>query len=72
MVSHYIIKYPKGIKKVLLLSAAGITDYRIPGTNIHKEAGRLMGCIMTFLGCCWACKPRIQCCYRCICCKKIH
>ena len=70
MVSHYIIKYPQGIKKVLLLSAAGITDYRIPGTNIHKEAGRLFGCILSFLGCCWACKPRIQCCYRCICCTQ--
>ena len=31
MVSHYILKYPKGIKKVLLLSAAGITDYHIKG-----------------------------------------
>jgi pimeloyl-ACP methyl ester carboxylesterase len=70
MVSHYIIKYPIGIKKVLLLSAAGITDYRIRGTNIHKEAGKLFGCILSFLSCCWACRPRIQCCYRCICCSK--
>ena len=70
MVSHYILKYPIGIKKVLLLSAAGITDYRIRGTNIHKEAGRLFGCILSFIGCCWVCKPRIQCCYKCICCKK--
>ena len=43
MVSHYMIKYPIGIKKVLLLS---------------------------FIACCWACKPRIQCCYKCICFKK--
>ena len=71
MVSHYIIKYPIGIKKVLLLSAAGITDYHIKGTNIHKEAGRLFGCILSFLGCCWACKPRIQCCYKCICCRNV-
>ena len=28
--SRYMLKYPKGIKKVLLLSQAGITDYRIP------------------------------------------
>ena len=69
MVSHYILKYPIGIKKVLLLSAAGITDYHIRGTDIHKEAGRLFGCILSFIGCCWACKPRIQCCYKCICCK---
>ena len=70
MVSRYILKYPIGIKKVLLLSAAGITDYNIKGTNIHKEAGKLFGCILSFLGCCWACKPRIQCIYRCVCCKK--
>ncbi len=70
MVSHYIVKYPKGIKKVLLLSAAGITDYHIPRTNIHKEAGKLFGCLLSFVGCCWACKPRIQCCYKCICCTK--
>ena len=70
IVSHYIVKYPMGIKKVLLLSAAGITDYYIRGTNIHKEAGTLFGCILSFMGCCWACKPRIQCCYRCICCRK--
>ena len=70
MVSHYIIKYPKGIKKVLLLSAAGITDYHIRGTNIHKEAGKLFGCLLSFIGCCWACKPRLQCCYKCICCTK--
>ena len=70
IVSRYILKYPLGIKKVLLLSGAGITDYHIKGTNIHKEAGRLFGCILSFFGCCWACKPRIQCFYRCICCKK--
>ena len=71
MVSHYMIKYPIGIKKVLLLSSAGITDYRIKGTNIHKEAGKLFGCLLSFIGCCWACKPRIQCCYKCICFKKL-
>ena len=71
MVSHYMIKYPIGIKKVLLLSSAGITDYRIKGTNIHKEAGGLLGCLLTFFGCCWPCKPRIQCCYKCICFRNI-
>ena len=35
--SRYLLKYPKGIKKLLLLSPAGITDYRIPGTYIQKE-----------------------------------
>ena len=71
MVSHYMIKYPIGIKKVLLLSSAGITDYRIKGTNIHKEAGKCFGCLLSFISCCWPCKPRIQCCYRCICCKRL-
>ena len=70
MVSHYMIKYPIGIKKVLLLSSAGITDYRIKGTNIHKEAGKFLGCLLSLFGCCWPCRPRIQCCYKCICCKK--
>ena len=71
MVSHYILKYPKGIKKVLLLSAAGITDYHIKGTDIHKEAGSLFGCMLSFFGFCWACKPRLQCCYKWCCCKKL-
>ena len=31
--SRYMLLYPEGIKKVLLLSPAGITDYRIPGRN---------------------------------------
>ena len=65
IVSRYIIKYPIGIKKVLLLSAAGITDYRIKGTNIFKEAGRFLGCIFAFAGCCWACRPRLQGMYKC-------
>ncbi len=71
MVSHYMIKYPIGIKKVLLLSSAGITDYRIRGTNMHKEAGLCFGCLLSFIACCWACKPRIQCCYKCICFKNL-
>ena len=37
--SRYMLKYPKGIKKVLLLSPAGITDYRIPGTTMAKDVG---------------------------------
>ena len=30
LASRYMLLYPEGIKKVLLLSPAGITDYRIP------------------------------------------
>ena len=69
ILSRYIIKYPKGIKKVLFLSAAGITDYRIKGTNILKEAGGFLGCIFSFAGCCWACQPKFRCFYKCICFK---
>ena len=69
IVSRYIIKYPKGVKKVLFLSAAGITDYRIKGTNILKEAGGLLGCFLSFSGCCWACRPTFRGFYKCICLK---
>ena len=69
IVSRYVLRYPKGIKKVLFLSAAGITDYRIKNTNILKEAGKLLGCIFTLIGCCWTCQPRMQCFYKCFCCK---
>ena len=65
IVSRYILKYPIGIKKVLFLSAAGITDYRIKNTNILKEAGKCLKCIFTLIGCCWSCKPRMQCFYKC-------
>ena len=48
IVSHYILKYPIGIKKVLLLSPAGITDYHIKGTNIHEEAGKIIWMYFVF------------------------
>ena len=35
--SRYLLRYPKEIKKVLLLSPAGITDYRIPGTPMDGK-----------------------------------
>ena len=69
ILSRYIIKYPKGVKKVLFLSAAGITDYRIKGTNILKEAGGLLSCILPLSGCCWACRPKFRGFYKCICLK---
>ena len=37
--SGCVLKHPKVIKKVLLLSQAGITDYSIPGTNMLAEIG---------------------------------
>ena len=72
IVTRYILKYPKGIKKVLLLSPAGITDYRIPGTNILETFGCCMGCIVSIISSClWPCKIRLQNCYRCCCLRNL-
>ena len=70
--SRYLLKYPKGIKKLLLLSPAGITDYRIPGTSMHREASYKMYfltiCCPTLV---WPCKLRVQNMYRCCCCHNL-
>ena len=70
--SRYMLKYPKGIKKVLLLSPIGITDYNIPGTSYEKEIPLSLYCWSiigpTFL---WPCKMRVQNCYRCYCCHNM-
>ncbi len=66
--SRYMLKYPKGIKKVLLLSPAGITDYRIPGTIMERDLGCGGYCasvICTSLV--WPCHLRVQNVYRCCC-----
>jgi pimeloyl-ACP methyl ester carboxylesterase len=67
--SRYMLKYPKGIKKVLLLSPAGITDYNIPGTNFYENTNCCWYCAIV---CCttfvWPCKLRLQTAYNCICC----
>ena len=64
--SRYMLRYPVGIKKILLLSPAGITDYRIPGTPVNKEMPASM-CISSV--CCptifWPCELRVQNFYRC-------
>ena len=66
--SRYLLKYPKGIKKVLLLSPARITDYRIPGTNMYKETSIkiyfLTICCPTLF---WPYHLKIQNMYRCYC-----
>ena len=81
--SRYMLKYPKGIKKVLLLSPAGITDYNIPGTSFFQNTKCCWYCAIV---CCptfvWPCKLRLQRAYKCLCChdkikqaygnKKIH
>ena len=66
--SRYMLKYPKGIKKVLLLSPAGITDYRIPGTIMDRDMSCGVYCasvIITPLV--WPCRLTIQNVYRCCC-----
>ena len=36
--SRYLLGYPQGIKKVLLLSPTGIMDYNIPGTDFFQDS----------------------------------
>ena len=64
--SRYMLKYPKGIKKVLLLSPAGITDYNIPGTDMYQDTNCCWYCAIvcgtTFA---WPCKLRLQRAYNC-------
>ena len=68
IVSRYILKYPIGIKKVFLMSPAGITDWRIPGTDIHREMGCVKGCCMDVVtSCLWPFQTRMQNLYRCCC-----
>ena len=68
--SRYMLKYPKGIKKVLLLSPCGITDYHIKGTNMDTDDSNCLFCFkIIFPSCCWPCKLRVQNFYRCSCFK---
>ena len=63
-----MLKYPKGIKKVLLLSPAGITNHKIPGTNIGSNMNCCFYCLYIIaLTCLWPCKIRAQDLYRCCC-----
>lgn len=72
LASRYMLKYPIGIKKLLLLSPAGITDYRIPGTSLYRKFSFSMFCASlicpSFF---WPCKIRVQNLYRCCCCHNI-
>ena len=70
--SRYMLRYPKGIKKVLLLSPAGITDYHIPGTNMGNEIScSLYCCAILFSSIFYCCNLRIQNLYRCCCFHKM-
>ena len=67
--SRYMLKYPIGIKKVLLLSPAGITDYRIPGTPVNNHRSLSMQCVSIFCPTVfWPCRIRVQSLYRCCIC----
>lgn len=69
LMSRYMLLYPEGIKKVLLLSPAGITDYRIPGTDFFRDSSTAFFCSAV---CCttlvWPCQLRVQNLYNCCCC----
>ena len=68
--SRYMLKYPKGIKKVLLLSPCGITDYHIKGTNMNPDDSNCLFCTkIIFPSLFWPCKLRVQNFYRCCCFK---
>ena len=67
--SRYMLKYPKGIKKVLLLSPAGITDYTIPGTDFYEYTNCSWYCaIVCCPTCVWPCELRLQRAYKSCCC----
>ena len=67
--SRYLLRFPLGIKKALLLSPAGITDYNIPGTNFFQNNTCCFYCSAV---CCptfvWPCKLRVQSLYNCFVC----
>ena len=67
--SRYMLLYPQGIKKALLLSPAGITDYNIPGTSLYQHTGCCFYCSAV---CCptfvWPCRLRVQSLYNCCLC----
>ena len=66
--SRYMLKYPKGIKKLLLLSPCGITDYHIKGTIMDSEDSNCLCCSkIIFPSLFWPCKLRTQNFYRCRC-----
>ena len=69
--SRYMLKYPKGIKKVLLLSPLGITDYLKKETYMDGNMSCCFCCITkTFPALFYPCKLRLQSIYRCCCCAR--
>ena len=67
--SRYMLRYPQGIKKALLLSPAGITDYNIPGTSLFQDTGCCFYCSAVCCPTCvWPCRLRVQSLYNCCVC----
>ena len=67
--SRYLLRYPIGIKKALLLSPAGITDYNIPGTDFFQDSTCCFHCAQICCpSCVWPCRIRLQSVYNCCCC----
>ena len=67
--SRYMLAYPSEMKKVLLLSPAGITDYNIPGTDFFSNNGFCFYCAaVCCTTCVWPCKLRVQNLYNCCIC----
>ena len=67
--SRYLLKFPEGIKKALLLSPAGITDYNIPGTSIFQHTSGCFYCSAVWCPTCvWPCRLRVQSLYNCCIC----
>ena len=69
--SRYMLKYPKGIKKVLLLSPCGITDYHRKDTNKDGNMSCCICCVFKILPALfYPCQLRLQSIYRCCCCLR--
>ena len=67
--SRYMVRFPIAIKKALLLSPAGITDYNIPGTNFYGNTSCCFYCTaVCCTTCVWPCTLRVQSLYNCCVC----
>ena len=69
LASRYMLAYPSEMKKVLLLSPAGITDYNIPGTDFFSNNSCCFYCAAVCCPTCvWPCRLRVQNLYNCCIC----
>ena len=64
--SRYMLAYPGEVKKALLLSPAGITDYNIPGTDFFENNSCPFYCAAICCpSCVYPCRIRVQDLYNC-------